>query len=98
MDDYKKFSIRATENTLKDVEGFARDNDISRNAAIGGVFKLGLLCDYSRNVSPDIRRSGCEKPPLPAAAKLTHYTIPVDAAEKIAAMLGALEEDGLGGD
>lgn len=55
-----------------------------------------LLCDCIRNVSPDIPLAGCKKPPSPGAKKLTHYTIPDDAAEKISTMLGALEEDGFG--
>lgn len=54
--------------------------------------------NMGREFTNPLERAGCKKPPLPAAAKLTHYTIPDDAAEKIAAMLGALEEDGLGGD
>lgn len=54
MDDYKKFSIRATEKTLKDVEEFARQNDLSRNAAIGILLRLGIQ-SLQKTAAEDVR-------------------------------------------
>jgi len=42
MDNFKKFSIRVSENTCGLVEEFAKSNKISRNAAVELLLKLGI--------------------------------------------------------